>query len=628
MRYFKFYFSSAVLLVLMCASIGCSDDDPVVVPDLNLKNDLVEVVAEGGMVTIDYQLTNPVEGASVKIKNEAAWLSDFKVLDNQISFRVAANTEESAREVKLTLTYSRLEEVFFVTVRQSGAASLVVEKTEVEVSAEGGRQEIACTVKNPISGVKVEAECVANWIEKLETTDKGVTFVVSANSLFEVREAEIKVVYGKSLPVCILVKQSAINAPVLTLDRNLVEMTAEGGHASVAYRLENPSEDVVVVKVTVADTWVENLTASTDVIIFDVIRNTEMIPRETIIKVEYPNVEPQQIMVKQAAALQPVITINPAKVEFPAEGGRGEVCYTIQNSIEGEIVSVASEAQWIEQLQADERMIVFTVGENTTPEVRTALIKVNYKNAQEVLLEVGQVAGQSNEMTVEANGVKFKMICVHGGTFQMGATDEQYSAVSDEYPAHEVTLSEYFMGQYEVTQELWQAVMGSNPSTHTNNPQFPVEMVSWNDCQLFIAELNKITGLNFSLPTEAQWEYAARGGEFARGLLFSGSDFSEEVAWFDTNSSYETHPVGQLKPNELGLYDMSGNVYEWCSDFYGDYSETPQIDPTGLADGWGRILRGGCYYEWGEDKLRISSRHMDAPDVCDDGYGLRLVLSK
>ena len=167
--------------------------------------------------------------------------------------------------------------------------------------------------------------------------------------------------------------------------------------------------------------------------------------------------------------------------------------------------------------------------------------------------------------------------------------------------------------------------MGTNPSANTGNPQLPVENISWNDCQTFITKLNALTGKKFSLPTEAQWEYAARGGEKSSGKLFSGSDFAEDVAWF---YKFETNPVGQLQANELGLFDMSGNVYEWCLDYYGDYTEEAQTDPTGVSDGWAHILRGGCYYEWVESKVRVACRHMDDSDTCDDGYGLRLALKK
>ncbi len=529
----KFYFSSLILLVSMCLCVGCSEKGPVPNTDLNLESDLVEVSAEGGLVTVAYLLTNPVEGALLKVENKVEWISDLDVTDSKITFHVSQNQEESARETKLILVYPRLTETASFMVRQHGSSSVSVEENIVEVPCYGGNRRIAFSVKNPVSGKKLYAKCEDNWIENLSVSEKEI--------------------------------------------------------------------------------------------VFDVACNTEMASRETVIILEYDGADRQQIVIRQEAALQPVIILDSQKYEIPAEGGHGEIGYSIQNPVEGEVVSVNSEAQWIEQLKADGRTITFEVGENTTINSRTASIQVNYKNADAVFLDVSQSAGQGGEVLVEANGVEFKMVYVRGGTFIMGATSEQFNAASDEYPEHQVTLNDYFMGQYEVTQELWQAVMGTNPSAHTGDPNLPVEQVSWDDCQLFIVELNKITGLKFSIPTEAQWEYAARGGERAKGLLFSGSDFADEVAWFN---DMESHIVGQLQPNELGIFDMSGNVYEWCRDFYGDYTDEPQTDPEGVTDGWGRVLRGGCFYEWIDEKLRVSSRHMDAPDYADDGYGLRIALAK
>ena len=199
--------------------------------------------------------------------------------------------------------------------------------------------------------------------------------------------------------------------------------------------------------------------------------------------------------------------------------------------------------------------------------------------------------GQNKVYTV--NGVSFKMIAVKGGTFTMGATSEQTGAGSGESPTHSVTLSDYYIGETEVTQELWTAVMGSNPSNFTGNMQLPVEMVSWDDCQNFLAKLNGLTGETFRLPTEAQWEYAARGGNQAQGRLYSGSNTIDDVAWYFSNSSSTTHPVKTKAPNELGIYDMSGNVWEWCSDWYGSYSSAAQTDPAGPSKGYSRVKRGG-----------------------------------
>ena len=240
----------------------------------------------------------------------------------------------------------------------------------------------------------------------------------------------------------------------------------------------------------------------------------------------------------------------------------------------------------------------------------------------------------AEKTTFTVNGVSFNMIAVTGGTFTMGATAEQGSdAYSDEKPAHQVTLSDYCIGETEVTQELWQAVMGSNPSYFTGNLQRPVEQVSWNDCQEFIKKLNQLTGKTFRLPTDAEWEYAARGGSQSQGYKYAGSNTIGDVAWYYDNSynkgsshpDYGTHPVGQKHPNELGLYDMSGNVWEWCQDWYGDYSSGSQTNPNGPSSGSYRVGRGGG---WDDNArfCRVSYRGGSTPALRFFNLGLRLAL--
>ena len=216
------------------------------------------------------------------------------------------------------------------------------------------------------------------------------------------------------------------------------------------------------------------------------------------------------------------------------------------------------------------------------------------------------------------------MVRVEGGTFTMGATSEQGSdAYSEEKPAHQVTLSSFSIGKYEVTQEEWQAVMGTNPSKFKGNRR-PVELVNWEDCQAFISKLNALTGKRFRLPTEAEWEYAARGGNQSRGYKYAGSNDVGSVAWYDDNSGNKTHPVGQKLPNELGLYDMSGNVYEWCQDRYGGYSSSSQTNPTGASSGSSRVFRGGSWYFNARD-CRSSYRGC-TPSLGFSHLGLRLAL--
>ena len=231
--------------------------------------------------------------------------------------------------------------------------------------------------------------------------------------------------------------------------------------------------------------------------------------------------------------------------------------------------------------------------------------------------------------TYEANGVSFQMVEVRGGAFTMGATNEQGSDAEDrEKPAHNVTLSSYYIGKTEVTQELWQAVMGSNPSDFKGDSK-PVEYVSWDDCQTFISKLNSLTGKKFRLPTEAEWEFAARGGIKSKGYKYSGSNTLGDVAWYEDNSGSTTHDVGTKNPNELGLYDMSGNVHEWCNDWYNSqyYSSSPSNNPTGPGSGTGRVYRGGS---WSQDawNCRSSYRNCYYPYIRYGHLGLRLCLSE
>ena len=228
---------------------------------------------------------------------------------------------------------------------------------------------------------------------------------------------------------------------------------------------------------------------------------------------------------------------------------------------------------------------------------------------------------------VQVGNVQFEMVHVEGGTFRMGATEEQgYDAFDSGKPVHRVTLSSYLIGKHEVTQALWEELMGSNPSYNKQGGDYPVENVSWFDCREFIEKLNARTGMKFRLPTEAEWEYAARGGNRSKGYKYAGSDNLDEAGWYEDNSGNHTHPVGLKKPNELGLYDMSGNVWEWCQDWYGKYSSEAQTNPAGPQSGYIRVLRGGSF--WDDARAcRVSFRYNDGPGIRNGFKGLRLVLS-
>lgn len=243
----------------------------------------------------------------------------------------------------------------------------------------------------------------------------------------------------------------------------------------------------------------------------------------------------------------------------------------------------------------------------------------------------------NEDLEFDVDGVSFMMVYVEGGTFMMGAQsededDDNYDPDADEdETVHEVSLSDFHIGETPVTQELWEAIMGDNPSEHEGYDK-PVDGVCWSDCQDFIKKLNKKLcnqlpqGCKFRLPTEAQWEFAARGGNDPVGCLYSGSDDIDDVAWYESNSDDESQPVMEKISNELGLYDMSGNVWEWCNDWYGAYNSAPQTNPTGPAHGSDRVLRGGGWYNVATF-CRVSYRCYDNPGSCS-GNGFRLALSK
>lgn len=241
------------------------------------------------------------------------------------------------------------------------------------------------------------------------------------------------------------------------------------------------------------------------------------------------------------------------------------------------------------------------------------------------------------DQIIPVRGLSIVMKPVEGGTFWMGAqnTDlygQNYDdeAYDNESPVHSVTVDSFYMSEIVVTQALWKAVMGDkskNPS-YFEGANLPVEKVSWNDCIGFIRKLNRMTGKNFRLPTEAEWEYAARGGNVGNqsyGFKYPGSDTIDDVAWYDGNRKYHTHAVKTKFPNELGIYDMSGNVWEWCQDWYGSYNNDPQINPKGPSDGSARVLRGGSWNYYAGD-CRVSSRSNRAPGLGSYFIGFRLVL--
>jgi len=280
----------------------------------------------------------------------------------------------------------------------------------------------------------------------------------------------------------------------------------------------------------------------------------------------------------------------------------------------------AEDSQFCEQCSWYFRMYITGISEEEQKSEKQRLLKAREIWEYNKNLREADKGLPFEAYTDSATGMEF--ILIKGGTFQMGDTfgDGYY----DEKPVHQVTLSDFYLGKYPVTQGQWKAVMGNNPSRFNKGDNYPVEQVSWEDVQKFIKQLNRNTGKKYRLPTEAEWEYAARSG--GKKEAWAGTSSESELgayAWYSANSVGQTQPVGQKKPNGLGLYDMSGNVWEWCQDWYAGYLKGPLTNPTGPSSGQHRVLRGGSWY-FNAGDVRAANRYGDSPGFRDLNIGFRV----
>jgi formylglycine-generating enzyme required for sulfatase activity len=243
-----------------------------------------------------------------------------------------------------------------------------------------------------------------------------------------------------------------------------------------------------------------------------------------------------------------------------------------------------------------------------------------------------EAAGERKKAATAVSGSVWKepatgieMVYVKGGCYRMGCGSWTSDCDSDEKPGHEVCVDDFYIGKYEVTQGQWRALLGNNPSNFKKGDNYPVEMVSWDDAQEFIGKLNGKTGRSFRLPTEAEWEYAARSG--GKAEKYAGGNDIEAVAWYTSNSGGATHPVGAKRPNGLGIYDMSGNVWEWCQDWFegGYYGKSPRNNPQGPSSGSFRVYRGGGW-DRAPAGVRAAGRGRNTPGDRFDDLGFRLVF--
>ena len=319
----------------------------------------------------------------------------------------------------------------------------------------------------------------------------------------------------------------------------------------------------------------------------------------------------------------------------------GDTVFVNVNSNCDYVVIIPTEfSNWISELPSSrsitERAYSFVVSKNEDYAPRRGYVVFSGNSVMDTI-SIVQFPLQVASFTEKVAGVEFQMIYVEGGTFRMGATEEQGDDAYDrEKPVHSVTLSDYYIGKFEVTQGLWEVVMGTTISEQRDKTDaslwlngvgtdYPMYHVNWDEAQEFCKKLSELTGRKSALPTEAQWEYAARGGKYSRGYKYSGSNDIEDVAWYGYNSNFSTHPVGTKYPNELGVYDMSGNVWEWCHDWYDSYNSEEQTDPMGPSSGFLRSVRGGSI-QFGAVEDRLTFRNKSEANRRTPDYGFRVAL--
>ena len=499
-----------------------------------------------------------------------------------------------------------------------------------QFGAKGGEQTMTVTAT---AAWTISKSAESDWLTiKPESGNAGtaqVTLTVAENTTTGSRTTTLTVKSGE-LTKSINVSQSAAN-PIISLDTSSMEFTSSSGSKSIKIT-SNTSWNV-----SCDQAWcsVSPTSGSNDgSVTVKVEENSSTAERAATITVK-SEAGDQTVKVTQSGVAA-TLTLDTSVLEFMS--GSGSKMFRISSNT---MWAVSSDKNWCSVSPtsgSNDGSVTISVEENTSTSERTATITVESATITRTLSVVQSGATPvtppaSQDRTFTVGGVTFKMIAVEGGTFTMGATSEQGDDAYDwEKPAHSVTLSSYSIGETEVTQALWQAVMGSNPSNFSGSNK-PVENVSWNDCQDFISKLNSMTGQNFRLPTEAEWEYAARGGNKSRGYKYAGSNTLGNVAWYwdnipsqsSGNAGYGTQNVATKLANELGIYDMSGNVWEWCQDFYGNYSSGSQTNPTGAVLARERVYRGGSW-NFSAESCRVSSRPFDIPAYHDSTKGLRLAL--
>ena len=669
---------AAVILVSSCqkdlpdnlknvdVSQGGKTPTPTPTPTAELKvSEPGQFGAKGGQQTI----TITASEAWTLIKSaESDWLTikktSGKAGTTQVDLEAKENTETKARTATITVSSGNLTKN--VEISQSAANSEISLSVD-NLSFTSGSGSKSFSIKSNIAWTVSSSQVWCSVSPKSGSSDGSVSVSVEENTSLSERTATITVESEAGSQTVKVIQSGA--EPVLQLNKNDLSFTSNAG--SDSFTITSNTSWII----TSDQTWcmVSSSSGSDNAIItVNVTENESTFSRSATITVKAGDMS-KTIAITQTGANPEYFWLGntmPTSDNFPTQGGKevpgivttytslaeamekasrvyaaGEwavVMYPLKWGIVNDLVfldSTNKKYYATKQKNASDFPTYFyyesseRIGANTTITLSTESAAKAAGATLYVKPDPTPTPVYPSTRTFTANGVSFKMICVDGGTFTMGATSEQGSdAYDNEKPAHQVTLSSYYIGETEVTQELWQAVMGSNPSYFSGSRK-PVEQVSWDDCQEFIRKLNSLTGQNFRLPTEAEWEFAARGGNQSRGYKYAGSNTIGNVAWYwdnipsqsSGNSGYGTQNVATKQANEFGIYDMSGNVWEWCQDWYGGYSSSSQTNPTGPTSGDSRVGRGSSWYD-GARFCRVSFRYSGTPSYRGSNVGLRLAL--
>ena len=558
------------------------------------------------------------------IENESDWCTtDFTHGTGNLTVTVTAAVYSGMEDRNMNLTIKAGDKTQVLGVTQKGKDAIIVSKDKFEVPQEGVT--ISVEVKSNISYEVTIPEEFGSWIapspRSRAVTKASYEFVISKNSSKKPREGYI-LFAGNSVQDTVRIYQ----ADRLVLTDPTCYVSHEGGEITVELKT-NVNYDVQIP--TSVASWisrVETRTLRTDRIHFSVSENRGRDVREALVVVKDRNSKLSDTL--RVCQYGKGLIVSQQNYFVPRAGktisvevkGGIEYGVTIPSAFQSWIASAGGTSSSLSDVTP--KTYRFAVSELEGNEEREGYIVFSGNSLTDTVYIY-----QGGDFTETIKGVSFDMLYVEGGTFMMGATEEQGDdAYDSEKPVHSVTLSDYYIGKFEVTQGLWKAIMdNNNPSNFQNGDDYPMYYVNWEEAQEFCKKLSQLTGKTYVLPTEAQWEYAARGGVKSRGYKYSGSNTIGNVAWYGDNSSSSTHPVATKQPNELGLYDMSGNVWEWCSDWYGYYSSESQSNPTGPSTGSYRVVRGGSWHDFAR-RCRVSHRNGINRSLRGSNYGFRVVL--